>query len=231
MDAPFDVMQLNRDTIDDLRALRGIPQRIADILLALRRERQRIAGDRMLSAEGMAAQRQQATQRAETALQALADEAASAERRIRQAVAAVTAKVLDPQAALLRELQVQRAWNRFRAMLEAGADPLAAVERASGDLVAIQALREELPAYLEARGATELIVAAQEVLDRLERPLLPPVARRARDILAEVDAGMAQLRMAFAHAGAEVAGDWDVTAVIPAWERGSVLQVSEPAMA
>lgn len=231
MDVP-EVMQLNQDTIDDLRVLRGIPQRIADILLALRRERQRIAGDRMLSPEGMAAQRQQATGRAETALQALADEASAAERRIRQRVAAVLAgEALPAQEALLREMQITRAWQRFKALLDTGADPLQIVERAAGDRVAIQALKDELGAYLEARGSVDLIAAATEALDRLARPLQPPVARRARDILAEVDAGMAQLRQAIAHAEAEIDGTWAMATVLPAWERGAVLQVSEPAMA
>lgn len=230
MDAPFDVMQLNQDTIDDLRLLRGIPQRIADLLLALRRERQRIAGDRMLSPEGMAAQRQQATQRAESALQALADEASAAEQRIRQRIAAVTANEPgDVQQALLREMRVSRAWQRYRALLGAGADPLAVVERATGDAVAIQALRDELPAYLEARGSVEIIEPVVDALDRLERPLLAPVVRRARDIAAELDAGMAQLRMALAHAGAEISGDWQAATVLPAWTKGATLQVAEAA--
>lgn len=221
-----DLSRLSDRTADDLRTLRGMAQNIAALLLQRRRELQAIKSDPMISALAMQQKTQAANQRAKDTLDGYAADVQAAERSIRQAVADLTQGRQTTEEALLREMQMQRAWQRFKILLDSGADVMVVVERAAGDPIAIEALRQELPAYLEAHSKSDFIKPALELLDRQERPLLRPVEARGRDLLAELDKGMRNLRLAFSHAEAELSGAWQQTTVLVGWS-GETIQVAE----
>ncbi len=124
-------------------------------------------------------------------------------------------------------MRQSRAWDRYRRLLESGADIVATVERAVGDEAALQALRQELPAFLESRGQASYVQPALETLDRLERPLLRPVERKGRDLLAELNRGMSHVRMDFSHVEMELTGQWERTTLLLGWE-GKSVQVADP---
>lgn len=222
----IELSRLSDQTTDDLRTLRGMAQNITALLLQRRRELQAIKSDPMISALAMQQKTQAANQRAKDTLDGYAADVQAAERRIRQAVADLTQGRQTTDEALLRELQMQRAWQRFKTLLDSGADVMATVEKATGDLAAIQALREELPAYLEAHSKSDFIKPALEALDRLERPLLRPVEARGRDLLAELDRGLRNLRLTFSYAKAELEGEWQQATVLVGWS-GETIQVAE----
>lgn len=81
----------------------------------------------------------------------------------------------DPAEATLREAKLGRAWERIQRQLDAGADAaeVAREYAAQGDRLALDAMREELPSYLSAKGESpESLKAYAMHIDDAEVPLL-----------------------------------------------------------
>ncbi len=98
-------------------------------------------------------------------------------------------------AQLLKEMQMQAAWGRYKPLLDKGHDPAQVIDAAGDDPVALEALRREIPAYLRAthngnrQEYDRDLEAVHMVLDRAGDPHLNALQRRAKEILAELDAG------------------------------------------
>lgn len=158
------------------------------------------------------------------------------EDRINRATASPA--TLDTNAALLREMQMQRAWGRIRATLDALGDfpsvlrrvesvaGEAAAQAAAGDqqgMAAIAVLREELPAYYQARRFT----GVGDVLNHLteiEAPHLPPVARAARLTEKMCSIGWHQLNAAFQMARNGATGKSGRMSSLPGFNPGASVQ-------
>jgi hypothetical protein len=104
----------------------------------------------------------------------------------------------DPGAAMLLERQKERAWGRIRPMLEADRDPTEVAKRLAdeGDRPGVEALIEELPAFLDARGNVDAessdyrdrrIREAMAAVREHHSAVLTPEERAAHEGLAEAE--------------------------------------------
>ncbi len=230
-----DTFRLEGEIQRHMETLRGTPRQIADVLVRVRRERREIASDRTLSEEGRNLRRRESRDRATSQLDALMAAARTAETSVRKAVEGARRQP-STEERLLAETQKSRAWQRYVRLLDGGIQPLEAIERASGDLAALQALAEEMPAYVEAKAGKlqdrtfpGYIDSLLNAIDQAERPLLSPVERKRREISAEIRVGMAQLPNAYSTAQAEVASGWNQTFLLPGWGEGQLIGVGSGA--
>lgn len=223
-----------------LETLRGLPQRIADLLKKHGEERIRIASHQRLSNrattdETVAAQQRQTEEEAAlvtrtlesiTALRAEADKSNHAaqldvNRRSGRPEPA------DSNEALLREMREQRAWARLKPLLDQ-TEPAALhtavggyVIRAlaEGDDDTIFALRAELPAYTEAKGVGDIAAAIVTVLDDAVAQSRPGVSDALRE-RRELEGGMKRLLTGFTYAEHAVINR-ELSAMIPGWDKQS----------
>jgi len=204
----------------DLEVLRNTPKRLAAIPVKLERDIAAVQSDTRYSdaykAERIKPIREAATQQVETLYQS----ALAAEQSLRKKItASLNQKPSSDEATIARELGLDRAWRRSERLLASGeADAMSLIQEAAerGDLTTLQALREELPSYLRAKGQTSIVKLSLDLINKLEAPLLPPALRSAREVELELERGMPQLNSAAEFIRWALRGD-RVT-VIPDWE-------------
>jgi hypothetical protein len=148
----------------------------------------------------------QVQQARSAALQALDSEYAADEQRRADIQAICNAAIApntpkDPQAALLAEMQLQRAQKRMERALDAATqaqlpDRAAALIKEAGaaqDAAMLACLRQELLPYMRSRG----VVMNQDWLNGYLAPYLPAGARAALVALQELDRGWLSIQTAF----------------------------------
>lgn len=213
-----------------LTNLRNTPPRFRDTLLALRKQLFQIAGDKMISALAAQQQNQAARQKALDAIDADFRIAESNKNDLEKRIAEAFALPNDPTARLLRLTEQQQAWTRVERLLTGGTGYEEVIQQAGerGDLVTLQALREELPSYLfAAKWQDDYTKALLKLIAQAELPLLTPEQRTARLLEAELSTGWYNLTMGAEHARLEASGQWETVTVLPAWEKGTTIPVVE----
>jgi hypothetical protein len=223
--------ELDNALREALGTLRGTPNALRELLLTRRRTVHQIAGDLMLSAEGMKAKTTLANEAATAGLERIR----SAANTARERVVAVTTDALNPpqttEEAALQALNDQATWRRLERQLEAGVSPeqLIAQVAQANDPAGLRVLRAELPTCVNPAGdRQEYLNALNRILDQAELPLLAPVARRARELQQELAAGWYQLTCSFNYAASEITGGGPCDMLL-AWEKGEVVPVEERA--
>jgi len=168
-------------------------------------DRQRIRLDESLSAQGRREALVELRESAELQIAAIKVRAEEAQESARRHIAEVLRPSTDTAQRLLEESQDQRAWQRARALLEAGTDVNELIARAgkTGDVATLRALRSEFPSWLEtnavaaapdlqkpnARTAAQVGVAPLlEDIDRAEALHLPSRQRTALETKFQVKA-------------------------------------------
>jgi len=147
------VASLSAANATDLNTLRAVTiPGFARVLLDLRARLQAIAGNPRNSALAMADDTATARSEAASAIEQLEETAQQAAGHIYARLDKATEGAPDVQQAILDELQEQRAWSRALMALDAGQDVLEVIQAAGvrQDRAALRALRDELPAYLDA---------------------------------------------------------------------------------
>ena len=188
------------------KALAAIPALIDDVARAVETGTEALRADRKLSKQGRDEQIAALRAGAEARIALLREEAASArDSAAHWASQTLRAQRLDPTEGLLAETQQGRAWDRAVRQLDAGADASELIQRAgeAGDVVTLNALRAELPAYLEAKAsesapplhasiarnaARNRAEALAEAIDRAEAPHVPLDRRKALTAKYELEA-------------------------------------------
>jgi len=213
--------------------LRAVPEQAAKIALGVQQQVAQIELDSRLSIAG---KKDAETQARNTALQQL-DALAQSAREDVDMLQTMIDKALadtptDVQAQLLRELRLQRAWQRAVRLLDAMGDSGAVVRQVdelireaaeAGDMATLQALEEELPAYLKARN-----VFLPDVADRIaeaEAPHRPPVARAALPVLQQAREGWPRVQAAIQMARNNVQGTASLI-VLPGWAPNEQLNIT-----
>jgi AraC-like DNA-binding protein len=214
--------------------LRAVPEQAATMAIAVRTQITQIAMDNRLSTTGKrdaeTAARNQGLQQLDALAQRAKDDVATLQRAIDRALATTPT---DPQAQLLRELQLQRAWQRALRLLDAMPDSGAVMRQVdelirqaadAGDRALLQALEEELPSYLNARN-----VFLPDVLDRItdaQAPHLPPVARAALQVARQARVGWPRVWAAIEMARSNVQGKASLM-VLPGWAPNEQLNITQ----
>jgi hypothetical protein len=223
-------------TNSGLNLLRALPLRLVALLQGHGEQRQRIATQQRISTrasadENVAAQQRQAqelttlNEKTQASIAELRGEATkwktAAESDISRRLGRPAPA--DSNEALLREMREQRAWARVRPLLDqvqpltldkaVGEHVMKAL--ANGDDDTLFALRAELPAYVEARGASEIMPVILSVLDGKMAEVRPGVSDVLRE-RRELEVGMRRLLTGFAQAEYMVK-QGDFSTVIPAW--------------
>lgn len=212
----------------DLQTLRETPKRLASLPAWLKGETRTIQKNDRWS-EGYKQQRiQLANETARQEIETLQGQAQAAEQNLRRKIDTVLAgdKPVG-EAAVARELAVGRAWQRAARLLDSGqADAIQLIREAadSKDLTMLQAFREELPAYLRAKGQKSISDIALSLIDDLETPLLPPAQQEAKAVRLELERGLPQLGTTAQLVSRSIATGESLT-VVPAWEWREVIGV------
>lgn len=211
-----------------LQSLKRRPQQMADILLERRRTFLKISQDLWINAEGMTAQRKQATDLAQQKLDMLAQEIQLDKEGLEDGCKKLLGETLTPEKQLAREMRAARLWERFRDVLGSGyMQAVDLIEREKGDLDSLRVLEEELPDWLLTRNEHDATKDLLAFIDRYKRPLLTPPQRDARDILDELATGHKRLVLGLALATEELKGGMMAT-VLPTWEsRDQVINVQD----
>jgi hypothetical protein len=213
--------------------LRAVPEQAASIAIAVRQQVAQVSLDDRLSPTGKRDAENAARNKGLQQLDALAQSA----REDVDMLQTMSDKALadtptDPQAQLLRELRLQRAWQRAVRLLDAMGDSGAVVRQVdelireaaeAGDMATLRALEEELPAYLKARN-----VFLPDVLDRIaeaQAPHRPPVARAALQVLQQAREGWPRVQAAIQMARNEVTGQSRLVA-LPGWHPNEQLNIT-----
>jgi hypothetical protein len=213
--------------------LRAVPEQAAAIAIEVQRQVAQISLDDRLSPAGKKDAENQARNKGLQQLDQLYQSALDDVRSLEQAIDQATARPAgDAQEQLLRELQVQRAWQRAARLLDAMPDGPAVARQLDaliqdaarvGDRAMLQALREEVPAYLQARRMPDL-----DVLDRIaeaEAPHLPPVARAALQVEKQARAGWPRVQAAIQMARNNVSGMGGLYS-LPGWHPTEQLNIA-----
>lgn len=205
--------------------LRATPKRLAAILPKLESQIQAIRADARFAEPYKAEQIGQARAAAREQLETLYQSAVVAEQGLRKNITEALNEKPVGEEALARELALDRAWRRVERLLEAGEDPTTLIREAAeaGDLTSLQALKEELPAFLRAKGQTPVVKPALDLITRLETPLLSPEHREVRAVELELSASMPQLNSAVEFVRMGIEGQ-PVT-VIPDWPHKQIIRV------
>jgi hypothetical protein len=223
------VASLTAANATDLNTLRSaIIPAFARTMLDLRARILAIAGNPRNSAQAMADDTAQARSEAATQIEQIEGRAQDAAGRIYARLDKATEGAPDVQQAILDELQESRAWNRARMALDSGQDMTDVIKAAGArlDRVALRAMRDELPAYLDAQGRAYLAEVALASTDLYEGPLLGPVEKYARDLRAEMAIGVQNAAGAAAYAKHEASGA-SVHGNLPGWAAKSNVVVAE----
>ncbi len=213
--------------------LRAVPEQAASIAITVRQQVAQISLDDRLSPAGKKdaenAARNKGLQQLDQLAQSAQEDVGMLQAMLDKALAD---KPTDPQAQLLRELQVQRAWQRAVRLLDVMEDSGAVARRvdeiireaaAAGDLATLQALEEELPAYLKAR-----YIFLPDVLDRIadaQAPHRPPVTRAALQVLKQAREGWPRVQEAIRMARSNVQGVAGLYA-LPGWAPTEQLNIT-----
>lgn len=205
--------------------LEGTSQKIRALLLERRQALAETRQDRRLSEEYRHEQMQAQEKQFAKKLQEIRADAQRAHDKMLEVAREPIADNRSPEEQVLAELKEQRVWARYVRLLDAETEPFELVQRLaeSEDAPGLRAMREELPAYLEAQEwAPQHIQAITEQITRAETPLLPPEERAARELEEEAEAGWQRLEIAFAHAQADLDGSIVETTTLPVWEGGTI---------
>ena len=130
-----------------------------------------------------------------------------------------TPKYVSNQDALLAEMKEQRAWNRYRPLLDAGKDPLQVIGSAAEDPVALRTLQQELPYYLEAKDpftSGDYLATIRAELDSAYEPYLDRWQREARAMVRGLETGLYRLQVGGQFVNEEVKGSSNAVNM-PTW--------------
>lgn len=213
--------------------LRRVPEQAASIAIAVRQQVAQMSLDDRLSPAGKKDAENQVRNQGLQQLDALAQSAQEDVELLQTLLNKALADTpTDVQERLLRELQLQRAWQRAVRLLDAMSDAGAVVRQVDqlireaadgGDLPTLQALEEELPSYLKARN-----VFLPDVVDRIaeaQAPHRPPVARAALQVLKQAREGWPRVQAAIQMARRGVAGQGGLAA-LPGWYPSEQLNIT-----
>lgn len=212
----------------DLDTLRNAPARLGDILKDLRAAvaQANLDAAGRLTPVGQAEVESGLRNKALQAIDTLEAQCQAAKGRIERRLAEAEQRPLaDAATETLLELKRQAAWNRTRPILDRLEAPallerigsLAKQAAEAGDDATLRALESELPAYLEARRMTSLLLTAQNTVDQARLPHLPPAARQAVSVRRDLATGWPRLAAAFQAARREASGQGGLTIVLPGW--------------
>lgn len=132
--------------------------------------------------------------------------------------------------ALLYEIQTQKAWQRYRPMLD-HKDPVEVIQAAASDPIGLKALKAELPAYVMGTNphlnGAELVKRTQHINDEINRhsePFMSDRQKAAKTVAEEVERGVRHLSMSAQFAAKEAQGGERATVVD--WD-GNIVDVPE----
>jgi hypothetical protein len=158
--------------------LRAMPESLQQVHRTHTAERHRLQAAEHWTQEHRATLIDKSRQTARDDVAQLVDVAASHHRTIVDYLNAADTRPATEQ--LLDEQRDTRAWARLRPLLDKGAvrDLVAEAEQA-GDLPALRALRDELPAYLRRDGAGTILEQMRHDVSATMRTLTAAIARTA----------------------------------------------------
>ena len=224
------------NSIDTVQATQS---RLAALLGAHRRALAAARGDSRLSHEGRQERFGAAQAQAQQHLQTIRAEVAAAQAAVAAAITA--AKRSGPPAAadtaaLLAELQGQRAWARAQRQLDGEQAPGPALHTLSeilreaqerGDVATLRMLADEAPSYLRSRGFSAVANVAHTALQEAIAPQLPPREQLAREVETYMASTAAPLVLhSFALVEGELAGNTTVSG-LPGWQ-GDLVKIEAP---
>lgn len=181
----------------DLRTLRETPDQLHAIAEETRAKAEKIRRDKDLTSEGRRTRLEELRAQSLQKVAGLVQEANETRQTAERLIATTLKRKPDTtEKALLAEQQEARAWRRAERLLDAGTDVATLITRAgqAGDVATLNALRVELPAWLEARavgGASALgkrtaaldvqrhVEGILEAIDEAEAPHAPFARRDA----------------------------------------------------
>jgi hypothetical protein len=94
-------------------------------------------------------------------------------------------------------LEAMRIWARLERLLKAGEDPTSVAQQlvTARDRTSLIVLRQELPAYMQANGESQVSAASLQALQKLEAPLMGATEKEYHDGLAEAEKASERLRL------------------------------------
>lgn len=155
------------------------------------------------------------------ALRVARDAAIEAERA---AITRARTVKVDPNTAILAQLQAERAWNRTVRRLDAGADPLVVVQEAAkaGDRAMLDILAEEVPSYLEAKQSSrQAIDGVATMIGRAIEPLKTDAERQTDTREAALEKAVYVADFSLGHAEHELSTEQPVP-ILPLADGGTV---------
>jgi len=188
-----------------VRWLQEAPAALDKVIDQVESERHRIRTDDKLSPQGRYEALLKLREWADRQVATIRDKASEAQTSAEEHVRLALRPSLTTSEQLLQEAQERRAWERARALLEAGATASELITRAgeAGDVATLRVLRTELPTWYEARSgavagdlrgssarreARESALLLMEDIDRAEAPHLPKRQREALETRFQVQA-------------------------------------------
>lgn len=218
---------LKLQTEKDLNLLRSKPVEIADLVAGYRKRRETINGDKRLSNSYRQKLLDQALEATKTELEKHKNESTEAASRLAGVIQEFQHEPVDPQQAILSELQGQRVWNRISRLLDAGADWGQVINDNKTDLATLQVLKAELPAYVASKDRKTPDISQNIIteIEAKELPLLPSHKQQARLLETELSVGVYQLNLGIIYIQSELLAGGKPNPNLPAWEKGKVIPV------
>lgn len=225
MATQFNIMNLTGEARTGLEFLRGLPQQLGEILEQTRLQTVQVGLDRSLSLGGKTNRTNEITSRAMAQVDQLEQRAQAYKATLETWIAKRLGKPQgDPQAELLHEIRLDKAWRRAVRILDAVQDKPALVRMAfdlvdaavkEADGVTIEALDAELPAYFKARNMTTPPELAKQIMAARVVHASPEV-RQALALQAELAEGFPRLTLAFREVKRALQTQATI-AVLPGW--------------
>lgn len=202
--------------------LKDVSNKLAEVILKLRREHFATAGEKFLNADGLKARREATMQRAMLAIDVIQEAADKARATIQDMTDAALVGPQDTNERLLDVQMGEQAWRRISQQLADGADMLDLIQRAvsNSDLATLRTIKNEIP-FLKSNP--DLTSAYLKVIDDAVIPLLPDAQHAAMIRQKEVDANWpTAVVQAIAWARHEASGEGSGVSTLPAWGGGVV---------
>jgi hypothetical protein len=139
--------EVNERMLADLATLDGAPMALSRISSGHLDRVLRARTDNNLSAVGVAAATEESRRRADAEIAAAMASATAAADDLERTLPLVMPDPLVLDTA--EELRITAAWSRMRAQLDAGRGAIAVIDGVRGDRTSLEALRRELPSWLE----------------------------------------------------------------------------------
>jgi hypothetical protein len=224
------VPALESATRSDVARLQTIPHDVASALASVRSAVSSTRANSDLTPDGRSRQQDAARSAAQARISALQTEAGDLFDRV-QGVASIAQRpvaIKDTNAALLDELQTQKAWARVERRLSGSAPELLAREagviareaQAAADETTLRAMYLELPSYMYSRGAGRLADIARAQLLGMGASFLTPVYVAAQALIDAVASNRTTYGFLFESAITRAAGDGGIgsTQICVGWD-------------